>query len=63
MPAASRRITACDGSIKADPRTRGLSQSRYNFWAKEDGRRPATEAPGPGAVLQPVFPNPLTNTA
>jgi hypothetical protein len=48
-----------NGSINADSGTRALSQNRYNFWVKEDGRMPATEAPGPGAVL----PNPLTSTA
>jgi hypothetical protein len=56
-------MAAWIGSIKADSWTRGLSQNRYNFWANEAGRMPATVAPGPGAVRLPAFPNPLTSTA
>ena len=37
-------------------------QNRHNFWAKEAGFMPATVAPGPGAVLEPDLPNPLTRT-
>ena len=53
----------CIGSIKADSSTSGWMQNRHNFWAKEAGLSPATVAPGPGAVLEPVFPNPLTSMA
>ena len=57
------RTASCIGSIKADSSTRGSEQNRHNFWAKEAGFMPATVAPGPGAVLEPVFPNPLMSMA
>ncbi len=61
--AASRRIASCIGSIKADSSTRGSIQNRHNFWEKEAGFMPPIVAPGPGEVLEPVFPNPLTSMA
>ena len=63
LSATSCRIVACIGSIKADSWTRGSMQNRHSFWAKEAGLIPPTVAPGPGAVLEPVFPNPLTSMA
>jgi hypothetical protein len=38
-------------------------QNRHNFWEKVAGFRPAIVAPGPGAVDEPVFPNPLMSIA
>ena len=54
------RKVGCIGSIKAVSLTRGLTQNRHNFWAKEAGFMPPAEAPDPGAKPEPVLPNPLT---